>query len=228
MLKFPQTRVSSKAVDFDISFLLPGGKKEKKKNHSSSSLIFHGNSAISPSLRSGLWFLPDYHTPLPPRWSLALFQLRVIISLLLHPAQDKNSSSPEHWWRMTAVTSEKKKTQPTNQPSKCPLIKRENNESKSYTKLEIGRWSACAFVQKMLMSSALQNEPLGWVQMLLLEMPLWLQCVCLSSSLASALLLSDANGYNRGGKKTQNKPKRNCSAFLQLAITQSELLEWAT
>lgn len=32
MLKFPQTEVSSEVVDFDIGFLLPGGKKRGKKS----------------------------------------------------------------------------------------------------------------------------------------------------------------------------------------------------
>lgn len=63
-----------------------------EKNHSSSSLIFHGNSPISPSLRSALWFLPDYHIPLLPKWSPALSQFSVVIALFPHWVQGKNSS----------------------------------------------------------------------------------------------------------------------------------------
>lgn len=48
MLKFPQSRVSSEVVDFDISFLPPGGKKKSLQLL----IDFHGNSPISPSLRS--------------------------------------------------------------------------------------------------------------------------------------------------------------------------------
>lgn len=133
-----------------------------KKNHSSSSLIFHGNSPISPSLRSGLWFLSDYHIRLPPKWSPALFQLRMMISLLLHRAEGKNSSLLEHWCWMTEVTSEKK-TPNNPPPSKRTLIKRKNNERKSCTKLETGMERACAFVQKMLISRVLQNYPALWL-----------------------------------------------------------------
>lgn len=62
------------------------GKKGRKKITPAPHWFF---MEISPSLRSGLWFLPDYHIPLPPKWSPALFQLRMMVSLLLLQAQGK-------------------------------------------------------------------------------------------------------------------------------------------
>lgn len=130
-----------------LALIFSSTQGEKKKSLSSFSLIFHGNSPISPSLRSVLWFLPHYHIPLHPKWSPALSQFGTMVVLL---EQGKSSSLPEVSLRwMTEIFYGKKNVKKGENKlkkiaRKCILREGKKKKTKTiHTKHEIWRYQPC-------------------------------------------------------------------------------------